>query len=118
MKKIDSRHKKRISIVQELYSIEFNKTTKLNKKSQLIFDLIEKIDPYIKKYAIKFPLEKIAKIDLAILRLAIFELLFEKKEPVKVIIDEAVELGKELGSEKSYAFINGILGKIYESELK
>ncbi len=118
MKKLDPRHKKRILIVQQLYSIEFNKKTKLNKRTQLIFNSISKIDSYIKKYANKFPIEKIAKIDLAILRLAIFELLFERKEPIKVIIDEAVELGKELGSERSYAFINGVLGKIYEKELR
>jgi N utilization substance protein B len=52
---------------------------------------------------------------LAILQLAIYELLIEKKEPPKVIIDEAVELAKEFGSEKSYAFVNAILGKVYLS---
>ena len=57
-------------------------------------------------------LENIAKIDLAILRLATYELLIEKKEPPKVIIDEAVELAKTYGNEHSFQFVNGALGTI------
>jgi N utilization substance protein B len=55
---------------------------------------------------------------MAILQLAIYELLIEKKEPPKVIIDEAVELAKEFGSEKSYAFVNAVLGKVYSHTLE
>jgi len=116
---MDPRHQKRLQIVQELYALEFvnkNNLTNLTDKVNSILKSKEKLDFFIKKYAPKFPLDKIAKTDLAILRLAIFELIFEKKEPVKVIINEAVELAKELGSEKSYGFINAVLGKIYESK--
>ena len=72
------------------------------------------IDQYILKAAPRWPLERINKIDLAILRLAIWELCFQKKEPPKVIIDEAVELAKEFGGENSPSFVNGVLGTIYE----
>lgn len=76
---------------------------------------LSKIDPLIEKSAPAFPLEGIAKIDVAILRLATFELLFEKKEPPKVIIDEAVELAKEFGGEGSPAFVNGVLGTLLKN---
>jgi transcription termination factor NusB len=42
--------------------------------------------------------------------------MFEKKQPVKVIIDEAVELAKELGSDKAFGFVNAVLGKIYDNK--
>ncbi|MDO8741794.1 MAG: transcription antitermination protein NusB, partial [Candidatus Roizmanbacteria bacterium] len=71
----------------------------------------------IKKYAPKYPLDKIAKVDLAILQLAVYELMFEKKQPAKVIIDEAVELAKELGSDKAYAFVNAVMGKVYNNQI-
>lgn len=70
------------------------------------------IDQYIQIAAPEWPIEKIAKIDLSILRLAVWELEFDKKNPPKVIIDEAVELGKSYGNEHSAKFINGVLGTI------
>ena len=57
-------------------------------------------------------LEKINKIDLAILRFAIYEVL-KGSAPKKVIIDEAVEIAKEYGSETSSSFVNGVLGAVY-----
>lgn len=111
---MDPRHKKRLKIIQELYAQEFTKQINLTFKTKLILESSETLNLLIKKYAPKFPIEKIARIDLAILRLAIFELIIEKKEPEKVIINEAVELAKELGSRKSFGFINAVLGKIYD----
>lgn len=70
------------------------------------------IDSHIQKAAPEYPIEKINRTDLAILRLAVYELLIEKKEPNNVIIDEAIELAKEFGGEASPAFINGALGKL------
>ncbi|MBI1982106.1 MAG: transcription antitermination factor NusB, partial [Candidatus Levybacteria bacterium] len=64
----------------------------------------------------EFPIGKINKVDLAVLRLAVFELLVERKEPQKVIIDEAIELAKEYGGETSPSFINGALGNILTHE--
>lgn len=73
---------------------------------------LEKIDSTISAHAPKYPLDKIAKTDLSILRLAVYELIIDKQEPTKVIINEAVELGKELGNDRSFAFVNAVLGSI------
>lgn len=111
---MDPRHKERLKIVQELYSEEFTPQSKLLPKVKQIISSYDSLDLLIKQHAPKFPIDKISRIDLAILRLAVFELNFEKTQPAKVIINEAVELAKELGSDKSYAFINAVLGKIYD----
>jgi len=113
---MDVRNQKRITVVQELFAHSFlpnEATAKYDRKTQEIIAFSGSLNKEIRKYASKFPLDKIARIDVAILQLAIYELIKDKKEPPKVIINEAVELAKELGSEKSYAFINAVLGKIY-----
>ena len=74
----------------------------------------EKLNKIIVDSAPTWPIDKINKIDLAVLHLSIYELLYEETPP-KVIIDEAVELAKEFGSESSGSFINGVLGTIYEN---
>lgn len=74
------------------------------------------IDENIKKYAPEWPIDKISKIDLVILRIAIYELLFETGMPEKVAIDEAVELAKEFGNESSSKFVNGVLGSVLEKK--
>lgn len=76
---------------------------------------LDTIDKAITIAAPEWPIEKIAKIDVAILRLSVYELLIQKKEPPKVIIDEAIELAKEFGNEKSPKFVNGVLGTILKS---
>jgi len=114
---MDPRHEKRLKTIQNLFSYSFNLKNNLpypqDSSTKLIISYLDQIDDLVKKYASKFPLQKIAKIDLAILRLAIYELTIELKQPKKVIINEAVELAKEVGGERSFAFINGILGKVY-----
>lgn len=77
----------------------------------------QEIDRIIVESAPEWPIDKIAKIDLVVLRLAIFELLFGKKAPVKVAIDEAVELAKEFGNDTSHKFVNGVLGSVVEKYL-
>jgi transcription antitermination factor NusB len=113
--KMDPRHQKRIKILQELYAYFFYPSQKKNfdKKTLNIISCQEKINRYINQFSVKFKVEKIAKVDLAILQLAVYELIIEKKEPSKAIIDEAIELAKEFGGERSYAFVNAILGKVY-----
>lgn len=86
----------------------------MDTQTKVIWEARGKIDPIIIKTAPEWPLEKLNKTDLAILRLAVFEMTIEKKQPVKVIIDEAVELAKEIGSENSPSFVNGVLGTIAE----
>ncbi len=107
----DPRHKKRQKIVEDLFRVEFHKQ-KISPEASKVISKKATIDKYIEKAAPEFPVDKINKIDLAILRLAIYEMLIEKKEPEKVIIDEAIELAKEYGGETSPQFINGALGKL------
>jgi len=108
---LDPRHKKRQKIVEDLFRLAFNKQ-KVGSDASKIFSKRKIIDKYIEKVAPEFPVEKINKIDLAVLRLAVYELLIEKKEPPRVIIDEAIELAKEYGGDTSPQFVNGALGNI------
>ena len=89
---------------------------KINKSilEKQIFDLTSKlsdIDEKIKACSENWEISRIDKVDLAILRLAIYEILFDDV-PTKVAINEAIELAKEYSSEKSYRFINAVLGKV------
>lgn len=111
-KKSDPRHKKRQTIIQSLFAHSFLKQETKGKQIKKISQNIDKIDALIEQAAPQWPIDKIAKIDLAILRLAVFELLIEKEQPSKVIIDEAVELAKEYAGDTSPAFINGVLGTL------
>ncbi len=72
----------------------------------------EKIDHNIKDLAPAWPIEQIPIVDRNILRLAIFEILLDNKVPVKVAINEAVELAKTFGSDSSPKFVNGVLGSV------
>lgn len=109
----DPRHLERIKVMQELFSVGFTKEQRTeNAKTQLILRKLEEIDKWITEAAPMWPVEKINRIDLAVLRLAVYELMEEKKAPPKVVVDESVELAKEYGSEASPGFINGALGKL------
>ncbi len=72
----------------------------------------QKLDGNIRAFAPAWPLEQIPVIDRNILRLAIFEILLDNKVPIKVAINEAVELAKKYGSESAPKFINGVLGSV------
>ena len=72
----------------------------------------EQLDDNIKRFAPAWPIEQMPIIDRNILRLAIFELLFDNMTPVKVAINEAVELAKSYGSDNSARFVNGVLGSV------
>ena len=72
----------------------------------------EKIDQNIRNFAPAWPIEQLPVVDRNILRLAIFEILLDNRVPVKVAINEAVELAKSFGSESSPRFINGVLGSV------
>ncbi len=107
----DPRHRRRQHLIQELFSTQFH-TQEVSTECREILRNSSLIDDTIRKSAPDFPVEKINKVDLAILRLAIYELLIDKQEPQNVIIDEAVELAKEYANETSPSFINGVLGSI------
>ena len=72
----------------------------------------EKIDRSIQNFAPAWPIEQLPIIDRNVLRLAIFEILLDNKVPVKVAINEAVELAKMFGSDNSPKFVNGVLGSV------
>jgi len=112
----DPRHRHRTKLVQHLFSFTYQKQP--DPVIQQILDHLSKIDPVIIEIAPEWPLDNLNPADLAILRLALYELMIDKGAPYKVIIDEAIELAKEFGSQSSSSFINGALGKYiqkYES---
>lgn len=111
---LDPRHQKREKIMAAIFAWDFKSHKIPSRSNNLdIFKNLTKIDNLITKSAPQWPISKIAKVDLAVLRLAVYELAIQKKEPPKVIIDEAVELSKKYGSDSSAGFINGVLGTIY-----
>ena len=72
----------------------------------------EQIDAEIEAHAKDWSLARISKVDLSILRVAVYELLYETNIPVGASVNEAVELAKAFGGDKSPAFINGVLGAV------
>ena len=112
----DPRHQQRIEKMQQLFSSSFEVGEEaVDERITPIFAVGKMIDEKIHIAAPEWPVEKIAKIDLAILRLSVYELTVDKKEPAKVIIDEAIELAKEFGNPNSPQFINGVLGTIFKT---
>lgn len=86
---------------------------------QLITGVVEhlsQIDKIIEKAAPEWPIEQITIVDRNVLRIGLYELLYENKEevPQKVAINEAIELAKTFGGESSGKFINGVLGTVYK----
>lgn len=135
--KKSQRRQCRIACMQYLYSWSINLPTDLNDSvsqffedqedqsedrdyysfaDELIYGVIENaedIDEKIREIANNWDFKRIAKIDLAILRMAIFELLFRKDIPPIVTINEAVDLSKLYSAEESRRFINGILDRLH-----
>lgn len=105
----DPRHKKRQNLVGQLFSYSFHQPEEIEESLSNIVAHLEAIDKAISTNAPEWPLAQINRVDLAVLRLAIYEL-SQTKTPPKVVIDEAVELAKEYGSNSSAKFVNGVLG--------
>ena len=84
---------------------------------QIVFGVLPRIpdlDLMIAKYAPEWPLEQVAPIDRNILRLAFWEFAVQRETPLKVAINEAVELAKQFGSDNTPRFVNGVLGSLAE----
>lgn len=134
-----NRHVARSIVLQTLFEIDFrnegessseeivlrdaaefaNDVVDLNFVKSLLDGVLKKrseIDLVIEKAAPDWPLDKISVIDRNILRIGLFELLFSdsKEVPAKVAINEAIELSKNYGGEKSSKFVNGVLGSVYK----
>lgn len=133
-----SRHLARSIAIQSLYEWDFK-----NENNELLPEIIERnlnefgpglkekkfvqslidgviknrkeLDGIIEKAAPMWPIDQIDRIDRNVLRLGLYELIFENKEevPPKVAINEAIELAKSFGGESSGKFINGVLGTVY-----
>lgn len=136
---MSARHLSRSIVLQNLFAWDFNKEESPDIKeivfynisnfgqglskidfiqnlTEGILDKIEKLDEIIKKAATEWPIEQIAIIDRNVLRIGLYELLFEKEKevPPKVAINEAIELAKTFGGDTSGKFVNGVLGAIYK----
>jgi len=133
-----SRHLSRSIAMQSLYEWDFNgKSPEVLEKivernleefgpgledKEFVWQLIsgvvshlDEIDEIITKAAPEWPLDQITIVDRNVLRLGLFELMYENKDevPPKVAINEAIELAKSFGGESSGKFINGVLGTVY-----
>lgn len=84
----------------------------ISEKLEKIVDKQAEIDSTISEHSIGWKIDRIGKEELAILRLAVYEAVFDDDIPVGVAVNEAVELGKKYGAEGGAAFINGMLGNI------
>jgi transcription antitermination protein NusB len=78
--------------------------------------MTEKLDHAIERYAPEWPFDQIAAIDRNILRMAAWEFAASRQTPLKVAINEAVELAKEYGSDSAPRFVNGVLGSLADHE--
>lgn len=128
------RHQARVVALQALYEIDCTNhapavvleqrlaTTQLPQAatefSRYLVDNVIKhqavLDVFIHRYAPEWPLEQMAYIDRNILRVAIFEFAVDGQTPIKVAINEAVELAKSFGSDSAPRFVNGVLGTLVE----
>lgn len=106
---LDPRHLKRILVFKSLFAGSFSEQPEHPSRVDKINSNITQIDEVIQKCAPEWPISQINRVDLAVLRQAIYELLFKTQTPTKVIIDEAVEIAKRYGGKTSSSFVNGAL---------
>jgi N utilization substance protein B len=127
-----ARRRARALVLQALYELDFTNHTpehalgcRLKDKplpesaTAFAFQLVEgtveripEVDRVVAELAPEWPVEQIAVVDRNILRIAVYELLFNTETPPKVAINEAVELAKMFGSDSSPRFVNGVLGSL------
>ena len=91
----DPRHLRRIKNMQAIFALNYGNLNPSTPDSAKIIANLKTIDNLIKTNAPKWPIDKINRVDLAILRCAVWELRFQTKTPPKVVIDEAVELASD-----------------------
>ena len=128
MKRRDAREK----ALQALYQIDMSGSTTADaldfvldeeKNDPFLESLIEgtinhltEIDEHINQHLENWSIERLAKVDLNILRMGVYELLFSEDVPANVAINEAIEVAKRFGDDHSSKFVNGILSKIKDGE--
>lgn len=92
---------------EDLESLDYIRTKSLN-----IIELVKEIDQRILEKTKDWTLERIAKVEVAIIRLAVYEIYYEDTIPSSVAINEAVEIAKKFGGDSSPSFVNGVLANI------
>ena len=103
----------------ELYISEINEPTVdeyayLTGRFHSVLEKLHEIDRILSEVSTGWKLDRMGKVDLTLLRLAAFEMIFDDDIPVKVAINEAVELAKKFGGDETPAFINGVLAKVVD----
>ena len=88
----------------------------MEKKYDGVSEKLETIDAMLNQYSSGWKTSRMSKVDLNILRLAVYEMLYDETIPARVAINEAIEIAKSFGGEASASFVNGILGKIYRGQ--
>lgn len=136
MAAIDYRHQARILALQALYEIDCTRhplSEVLRERleaephsaetrqlaARLVHGVLEyqdRMDVLIRRYAPEWPLDQLAIVDRNILRIAIYELAVDDTVPMKVAINEAIELAKTFGTESTPRFVNGVLGSLAARE--
>ena len=134
-----SRHKLREQVFKLLFRIEFNDSVEMEEQKELFFitsdvetteeesryieekyqavvDKLDKIDELISSNAKGWSIDRMSKVDLTILRLGVYEMIFDDTIPEDVALNEAIELAKEFGQDQSYSFINGVLAKLHKED--
>ena len=133
------RREMREHIFKPLFLNEFNGTEEMPQQIQLYFDGLEDLNPVEQAYmenkyakiterleeldsilnekSAGWKTKRMSKVDLNILRLAVYEMKYDEDVPVKVAINEAIEISKSFGGEDSASFVNGVLGKIARESL-
>ncbi len=128
------RSEQREEIFKLLFRVEFNDQDEMTEQEQMFFEYedkaiaqkdqnyisakvahirerISEIDEMLNKETKGWKTDRMAKVDLTILRLAIYEMKYDEDVPAGVAINEAVELAKKYGQEESFSFVNGVLAK-------
>lgn len=111
-------HAPAIVLEQRLAATQLPKATTafIHRLVNGVLDYQAILDVFIHRHAPEWPLEQMAYIDRNILRMAIFEFAVDGQTPVKVAINEAVELAKSFGSDSAPRFVNGVLGTLVEHQ--
>ncbi len=106
--------------LQILHRVELNETDAeyLKQRTAEIMDKVPELDERIDQVAAGWRTRRMGKVELTILRLALYEMNYDGTIPPKVSVNEAVELAKKFGGEESFSFVNGILAKFISKEEK
>lgn len=101
---------------EELEEYTEEEKTMIEERAKQVLARADEADALINQYAKGWQTRRMAKVDLSLIRLALYEIRYDEEVPDKVAINEAIELAKKYGGNDSSSFINGILGKIVRAE--